>query len=103
YNFRLPKMGTIYTDEAVKQTQSNVAHNECNYFGWKGSTVLCWVKQAKKGQLTSTTSFKSTGDILMYYDNTIAKSYWGWEVMMGLKTSPDTWNQCDVKGTFTPF
>ncbi|MPQ45083.1 hypothetical protein [Clostridium tarantellae] len=103
YDYRLPSLGTRYTNLAIKQSQSNIAHNECDYFGWEGSTVLCWVNQDNNGQLTPTSSFKRTGNILMYYDNNIAKSYWGWKVNMGLKTSSDTWHQCDVHGFFTPF
>lgn len=103
YEFRLPATGSRWTKTATKVTKSDVAKNNCTFFGWPGSEVDCWVINSEDGrQLSGVKAFYKAGLVDMEYYSGFGTAYWGYDLQMQIKTGPNTWHECDVFGDFNP-
>lgn len=99
YSFTLPSTGSKYTNFDRKQSREGVSYNNCNYVGWS-DTINCWVNNNGGDQLTSTSSFSSSGRVKMYYPGGLGSDYYGHDVQMQIKTGKTVWHEINVNGEF---
>ena len=98
YEIRVPEHDFATTEVVHKTTNSTNMLNSVKSFGWAGSTIYTWVY--KNSQLSAQTDVTGTGSYNMRISQTLANQYNGGYLRLKLKTSPSTWNACDVSGRF---